>query len=40
MREGMNVVEAYALHENSGVVSEIHYLTLLKAGEGVTAYAA
>ena len=39
MREGMNVVEAYALHENSGVVSEIHYLTLLKAGEGVTAYA-
>ena len=38
MREGMNVVEAYALHENSGVVSEIHYLTLLKAGEGVTAY--
>ena len=39
MREGMNVVEAYALHENSGVVSEIHYLTLLKAEEGVTAYA-
>ena len=39
MRDGMNVVEAYALHENSGVVSEIHYLTLLKAGEGVTAYA-
>ena len=38
MQDGTNVVEAYALHENSGVTSEVHYLTLLKAGAGVTAY--
>lgn len=39
MQEGTNVVEAYAQHENSGVVSQVHYITLLKAGGGVTAYA-
>lgn len=39
MQEGTNVVEAYAQHENSGVVSRVHYITLLKAGGGVTAYA-
>ncbi|WP_347073958.1 hypothetical protein [Bacteroides uniformis] len=39
MQEGTNVVEAYAQHENSGVVSQVHYITLLKAGSGVTAYA-
>lgn len=39
MQEGANVVEAYAQHENSGVVSRVHYITLLKAGGGVTAYA-
>ncbi|MBV3834964.1 hypothetical protein KSY34_17600, partial [Phocaeicola coprocola] len=39
MQEGANVVEAYAQHENSGVVSQVHYITLLKAGGGVTAYA-
>ncbi len=39
MLEGTNVVEAYAQHENSGVVSQVHYITLLKAGGGVTAYA-
>lgn len=33
------MVEAYAQHENSGVVSRVHYITLLKAGGGVTAYA-
>ena len=32
MREGLNVVEAYALHENSGVMSRVHYISLLKAG--------
>ena len=25
MQEGTNVVEAYAQHENSGVVSRVHY---------------
>ena len=39
MQEGTNVVEAYAQHESSGVVSQVHYITLLKAGGGVTAYA-
>lgn len=39
MQEGTNVVEAYAQHENSGVVSRVHYITLLKAGGGVKAYA-
>ncbi|KAA3989140.1 hypothetical protein F3F38_27930, partial [Bacteroides ovatus] len=39
LQEGTNVVEAYAQHENSGVVSRVHYITLLKAGGGVTAYA-
>ena len=37
MREGLNVVEAYALHENSGVMSRVHYISLLKAG-GVSNY--
>lgn len=32
MREGLNVVEAYALHESSGVMSRVHYISLLKAG--------
>ena len=39
MQEGFNVVEAYALHESSGVMSEVHYLTLLKAGNSVHDYA-
>lgn len=39
MREGLNVVEAYALHENSGVMSGVHYITLLKAGNSVSDYA-
>ena len=39
MREGLNVVEAYALHESSGVMSGVHYITLLKAGNGVRGYA-
>ena len=39
MKEGLNVVEAYALHENSGVMSQVHYITLLKAGSSVRGYA-
>ena len=35
MQEGTNVVEAYAQHENSGVVSRVHYITLLKGGRAV-----
>lgn len=38
MVEGVNVVEAYALHENSGVMSEVYYITLLKAGNTVKEY--
>ena len=38
MVEGVNVVEAYALHENSGVMSEVYYITLLKAGDTVKEY--
>lgn len=37
MQEGLNVVEAYAIHENSGVMSRVHYISLLKAG-GVSNY--
>lgn len=39
MADGLNVVEAYALHESSGVMSGVHYITLLKAGESVKDYA-
>ena len=39
MAEGLNVVEAYALHESSGVMSGVHYMTLLKAGSAVRSYA-
>lgn len=39
MKEGLNVVEAYALHEGSGVMSEVYYLTLLKAGDSIRNYA-
>ena len=39
MKEGMNVVEFYAVHEDSKVMSEVYYLTLLKAGVAVTSYA-
>lgn len=39
MIEGRNVLEAYARHEPSGVVSEVFYITLLKAGGGVSDYA-
>lgn len=31
-------MEAYALHENSGVMSEVYYITLLKAGDTVKEY--
>jgi hypothetical protein len=37
MQEGLNVIEAYAIHENSGVMSRVHYISLLKAG-GVSNY--
>lgn len=39
MTEGRNVLEVYAKHEASGVISEVYYITLLKAGAGVTDYA-
>ena len=39
LKEGLNVVEAYAMHENSGVMSRAHYISLLKAGDSVTNYA-
>lgn len=39
MQEGLNAVEAYAIHESSGVISQIHYITLLKAGNNVRNYA-
>lgn len=38
MADGLNVVEAYALHESSGVMSGVHYITLLKAGVSVKDY--
>lgn len=39
MKEGLNVVEVYALHEGSGVMSPVHYITLLKGGDSVRDYA-
>ncbi|MDO4158869.1 MAG: hypothetical protein Q4D41_00245 [Prevotellaceae bacterium] len=38
MAEGLNVVEAYAMHESSGVISDVFYITLLKAGDSVADY--
>lgn len=39
MTDGRNVLEAYAKHEPSGVISEVYYITLLKAGSDVAEYA-
>lgn len=39
MVEGRNVLEVYAKHEPSGVISEVFYMTLLKAGDEVKDYA-
>lgn len=39
MTDGRNVLEVYAKHEASGVISEVYYISLLKAGDGVTEYA-
>ena len=38
MKEGLNVVEVYAIHEGSGVMSEVHYISLLKAGYSAREY--
>lgn len=34
MAEGRNVLEVYAKHEASGVISKVYYITLLKGGIG------
>ena len=39
MQGGRNVLEVYAKHEPSGVISEVFYITLLKAASGLTSYA-
>lgn len=39
IKGGLNVVEAYALHESSGVISEVHYINILKASSDVKSYA-
>ena len=39
MQGGRNVLEVYARHEPSGVISEVFYITLLKAASGLTSYA-
>lgn len=39
MQGGRNVLEVYARHEPSGVISEVFYITLLKAASGLASYA-
>lgn len=39
LKEGANVIEAYAKHEGSEVISEVHYLTVLKADVRVKYFA-
>ena len=38
MKDGLNAVEVYAVHEGSGVMSGVHYINLLKAGYSVREY--
>lgn len=38
MNVGLNVVEVYAMHESSGVISDVFYIALLKAGTSVSDY--
>ncbi|MDO4929633.1 MAG: hypothetical protein Q4E59_00710 [Bacteroidales bacterium] len=38
LSDGLNVLEVYAMHESSGVISDVFYITLLKAGETLTDY--
>ena len=38
LKDGMNAVEVYAQHENSGVTSEVYYITVMKAGYRVESY--
>ena len=33
MAVGLNIIEAYAIHESSGVMSRVFYISLMKAGE-------
>ncbi len=38
LTNGKNYLEAYVLHEDSGVMSRVYYITLLKAAPSVTNY--
>ena len=39
MKNGLNIVEAYAKHEGSEVISDVFYISVLKAGSDVKDYA-